>query len=52
MASSSPRKWSDGLNALALSSVVTSGGVAAGVEVAASAASKLQTTASDEVNLL
>ena len=54
MASSSSRRVSDGLNAMAFGSVLVSGGVAAGVEVAASAASKipyskLQTTASDEV---
>ena len=36
------RKVSDGLNALVGSTVLTSGSVGAGVEIAASAASKLQ----------
>ena len=40
--STDSRKVSDGLNALVGSTVLTSGSVGAGVEIAASAASKLQ----------
>ena len=52
--SSDSRKVSDGLHALVGSTVLTSGSVGAGVEIAASAASKLQNPPhhQEEVNLL
>ena len=54
MASSSSRRVSDGLNAMAFGSVLVSGGVAAGVEVAASAALKVrsQQRTQNEVSLI
>ena len=52
--SSSDSRKVDGLNALVGSTVLTSGSVGAGVEIAASAASKLQNPPhhQEEVNLL
>ena len=54
MASSSSRRVSDGLNAMAFGSVLVSGGVATGVEVAASAALKVrsQQRTQNEVSLI
>ena len=53
--SSEPRKVSDGLNALVGCTILTSGSVGAGVEIAASATSKFQNPPhhqEEEVNLL